>query len=63
MTPKELGVLFLQYYPVHQDGYSETAYMSDLVQIHPDFQASNGCSWVRSNTSWLGKQFNIRREK
>lgn len=63
MKPKELGQLFLEHYPVDENGYSAVAQMDDLVKIHPDFKTSNGCTWARSNTSWLGKQFEIDRIK
>lgn len=63
MTPTELGKLFLENYPVDEKGYSQTALIDDLVKLCPDFKTKNGCDWARSDTSWLGKQFNIERVK
>lgn len=63
MKPKELGQLFLQHYPVDENGYSEIALMEDLIEICPDFKTKNGCQWARSGEgSWLGKQFEIERK-
>lgn len=64
LKPKQLGQLFLQHYPVDENGYSEKALMEDLVKICPDFKTTNGCQWARSGDgSWLGRQFEIERLK
>ena len=63
MTPTELGVLFLKYYPVNEQGYSPIAIMDDLEQIDLGFRTTNGCQWARTDQSWLGKQFDIQRVK
>lgn len=63
LKPKALGQLFLEHYPVDENGYSKVALMDDLINICPDFKTHNGCTWARSHTSWLGKQFIIDRVK
>lgn len=63
MTPTELEKLFLEKYPVDENGYSQTILIDDLVKLCPDFRTKNGCVWARSDVSWLGKRFNIERVK
>lgn len=63
MTPTELGKLFLENYPVDENGHSSVALIDDLVAICSDFRTKNGCDWARTDGSWLGKRFNIAREK
>lgn len=63
MTPTELGKLFLEHYPVDENGFSPVAYMDDLELIEPTFRTKNGCQWARTGSSWLGKQFKIERIK
>ena len=63
MTPTELGKLFLELYPVNDEGVSEIALIDDLVKVCPDFRTKNGCSWARSDNSFLGKNFYIERIK
>ena len=63
MTPTELGKLFLELYPVNDEGISEIALIDDLVKVCPDFRTKNGCSWARSDNSFLGKNFYIERIK
>lgn len=63
MTPTELGKLFLDNYPVNEQGFSPVALVEDLEKICPDFRTKNGCQWARTATSWLGKRFEIERVK
>lgn len=63
MTPTELGQKFLEHYPVDEDGFSEAVLIDDLVKISPDFKTTNGCTWARSDNSYLGKKFFIDRIK
>ena len=63
MTPTELGKLFLELYPVNDEGISEIALIDDLVKVCPDFRTKNGCSWARSDNSFLGNNFYIERIK
>lgn len=63
MKQKELGQLFLKNFPVNKDGWSDFVSMEHLMKISQDFKTTNGCDWARSDTSWLGRQFIIYREK
>lgn len=63
MKPKELGQLFLKNFPVDENGWNDFISMERLLEISPDFKTTNGCDWARSETSWLGRQFIIYREK
>lgn len=63
MTSTELGVEFLKHYPVDENGFSSAALIDDLVKISPDYRTANGCSWARSDGSYLGKRFFIERVK
>ena len=63
MTSTELGKLFLELYPVNNDGVSEVALIDDLIKVSPDFKTKNGCSWARSDNSFLGNNFYIERIK
>lgn len=35
--------------------------MEELVKINKNFQTTNGCQWCRSDTSYLGKRYNVER--
>lgn len=61
MTPTALGQLFLEHYPIDDNGFSTIALMDDLVKINPEFRTKNGCQWARTDVSWLGKRFKIER--
>lgn len=63
MTPTELGKLFLELYPVNDEGISEIALIDDLAEVCPDFRTKNGCSWARSDGCFLGNNFYIDRIK
>ena len=39
--------------------FSKPQNIINLSEIHPDFQTTNGCQWARSDTSYLGKKYNI----
>lgn len=62
-TPTELGKIFLDNFPVDTNGYSKEVTIDELVTINPDFRTKNGCHWARSDVSWLGRRFNIKRTK
>lgn len=63
MTLTELGMEFLKHYPVDENGFSPVALIDDLVKISPDYRTTNGCTWARSDGSYLGKRFFIERVK
>lgn len=63
MTSTELGLEFLKHYPVDENGISPIALIDDLVKISPDYRTTNGCTWARSDSSYLGKRFFIERIK
>ena len=66
LTPKTLGMLFELYAGLNKMNdessyYSEDIKISDLKNIHPGFESSNGCQWARSDGSYLGKKYIINR--
>lgn len=61
LQPKILGMLFERYANPH-NGYSEEITIESLLNIHPSFRSTNGNQWARTNSSWLGKKYNIVRE-
>ena len=67
LTPQTLGMLFELYAEVNYDendplsGYSREISISELRNIHPCFESSNGCQWARSDNSYLGKKYIIKR--
>ena len=68
LHPKTLGMLLEQYVNVSQDendptaGFSRVVTIKELVEnIHPDFETKNGCGWARSEDSYLGKKYMIKR--
>lgn len=63
LKPKQLAQLFLENFPPDKNGWTRPVLMSELLKISPDFYTTNGCDWARSDTSWLGKRFLIKREK
>jgi len=48
---------------VNSNGVSELIPMSELERYHHSFHTTNGGDWCRSNQSYLGKKYNIIREK
>lgn len=66
-TPKTLGMIFEMVADVHSDEDDLTTYfsrevkISELTAIHPGFESVNGCAWARSDISYLGQKYIIRR--
>lgn len=69
LTPTTLGMLFELYAGVSYDeddkesGFSREITIEELKNIHPDFESTNGCQWARSDGSYLGKRYRIKRPK
>ena len=68
LCPQTLGKLFEQIAGVEYNendplsGFSTEISIETLVNIHPDFQSTNGCQWARSDNSYLGKKYRIIRK-
>ncbi len=59
--PSLLGKLFVMLSKPNESGFSELIkFDNDCFNI---FKTSNGGNWNRSNQSWIGKIYNLRREK
>lgn len=69
LTPMTLGMLFEMYAEVKYNEYDSTSCfsrevrISELKNIHPGFESTNGCQWARSDGSYLGKKYKIKRPK
>lgn len=69
LTPTALGMIFELYAGVNYDEndplscYSREIPIGELVEIHPGFQSTNGSQWARSDNSYLGKKYKIKRPK
>ena len=69
LTPLTLGMLFEMYAEVNYDEddpttcFSKEILISELKNIHPGFESTNGCQWARSDNSYLGKKYKIKRPK
>lgn len=69
LTPLILGMLFELYADVSYDiddpttGFSREISIDELKNIHPGFESTNGCQWARSDSSYLGKKYIIKRPK
>lgn len=67
LTPQTLGMLFEMYADVKYDALDPTSCfsreipISELKNLHPGFESSNGCQWARSDGSYLGKKYKIKR--
>jgi hypothetical protein len=46
-----------------KSGTSRDVSVDELINIHPGFKSTNGCQWARSDTSPLGKQYQIKRTR
>lgn len=57
-----LGMIFEKMF-INEYGFSDAITMQDLTTLHHSFLTTNGGDWCRSNTSWIGKKYNIIREK
>lgn len=69
LTPLTLGMLFEMYAEINGKEDDLTSYfsreipISELKNIHPGFESTNGCQWARSDNSYLGKKYKIKRPK
>lgn len=67
LSPQTLGMIFEIYTNVTYDennplsGFSADISIDELKNIHPDFESTNGCQWARSENSYLGKRYIIKR--
>ena len=68
LKPWTLGMLFEMYVGIEHNSEDELSYFSDDIKItelttniHPNFETSNGNTWARSHTSYLGKKYDIIR--
>lgn len=57
-----LGRVFEKLY-VREEGFSPSVSMEELIKLHHSFHTTNGGDWCRSNQSYLGRKYNIVREK
>lgn len=57
-----LGRAFEKMY-VQDEGYSSSIQMEELEKNHHSFHTTNGGDWCRSDQSYLGKKYNIDRER
>lgn len=55
-----LGKAFEKMY-ANEAGFSPAVKMSELVNYHPSFKTTNGSTWCRTNQSYLGKKYDIKR--
>lgn len=44
MTPKELGLKYLELYPPDKNGWNSPVLIEELVKVCGDFKTKNGCS-------------------
>ena len=69
LTPMTLGMIFEVYAGIKYNEDDPTSCFSkeipieELKNIHPNFESTNGCQWARSDNSYLGKKYKIRRPK
>lgn len=56
-----LCIAFEKLYVDLNTGFSPEVPVSDLMLLHKDFKTTNGMSWCRSDSSYLGKKYNIER--
>lgn len=57
-----LGRAFEKMY-VQDKGFSSTITMTELQSYHHSFYTTNGGDWCRSNQGYLGKKYNVERDK
>lgn len=62
-TPQLLGRVYLIVNPPDEDGFSKEITIAKLTEYHPSFRTSNGGDWCRSDNSFLGKKYIIKRIK
>ena len=69
LTPLTLGMLFEAYAEINYDAddptscFSREIKISELKNIHPGFESTNGCQWARSDGSYLGNKYIVKRPK
>ncbi len=69
LTPTTLGMLFEVYAGIKYDEndpiscFSREVPIDELKNIHPAFESTNGCQWARTDGSYLGKKYKIKRPK
>lgn len=69
LTPTTLGMLFELYAGIKYDeedptsSFSREITIDELKNIHPNFESTNGCQWARSDNSYLGRMYKIKRPK
>ena len=61
LTPTLLGRIFERIAEPDADGFSKEISITELKKIHPNFQSTNGNQWARSDISYLGRKFIIKR--
>lgn len=67
LQPKTLGVIFELYAeiePIDTDyvtWFSREITINELRKIHKDFATTNGCQWARTDQSYLGKKYVVKR--
>ena len=57
----QLGRAFEKMF-VQVEGFSPSITMEELEKYHHSFHTTNGGDWCRSDSSYLGKRYNIKRE-
>ena len=62
LTPEILGRIFVRI-AKPKKGKTRFYTIKELAKIHPDFQSTNGSQWARDDSSWLGRQYIIKRNK
>lgn len=75
LTPTQLAMIFERYCGLSCNDdpktisdksktFTRAVPIDELVQnVHPGFRTSNGCDWARSDSSYLGKRYEISRDK
>lgn len=68
LADANLGLVFLAYINLigwenKEEGISPVIAIEDLVKLNIHFRTRNGCNWARSDTSPLGKRYQISRIK
>lgn len=68
LADANLGLVFLAYINLigwenKEEGISPVIAIEDLVKLNIHFRTGNGCNWARSDTSPLGKRYQISRIK
>lgn len=58
----QLGRAFEKMF-VQDEGFSPDITMEELEKYHHSYHTTNGGDWCRDNQSYLGKKYNIKREK